>query len=107
MHRIYQTAALCFVAFSAFVVWGSWNLEYYTKLGPGPGFFPLWLGVAMGGLFLAWLLQVFGRSWKGKGGSSLPERAGFGRILSILAALVAVGVLMNVLGFQLPMFLFL
>jgi len=49
MQRIHQAAALFFLAFSAFVVWESWNLEYYTHLGPGAGFFPLWLGVIMGG----------------------------------------------------------
>ena len=37
MQRIQQGAAVCFVVFSAFVVWGSLNLEYYTKLGPGAG----------------------------------------------------------------------
>ncbi len=107
MQRIHQTAALCFVAFSAFVVWESWNLEYYTKLGPGPGFFPLWLGAAMGGLSLVWLVQVSARSGRSKDGVFLLPRGGIGRILSILAAMVAMGVLMDLLGFQLPMFLFL
>jgi len=60
MQRIHQAAALFFLAFSAFVVWESWNLEYYTHLGPGAGFFPLWLGVIMGGLSLIWLIQVSG-----------------------------------------------
>ncbi len=49
MQRIYQGATVCFVIFSALVVWGPLNLEYYTKLGPGAGFFPLWLGVTKGG----------------------------------------------------------
>jgi putative tricarboxylic transport membrane protein len=107
MQRTCQAAGLGFVALSAFVVWESWDLEYYTKLGPGPGFFPLWLGVVMGALSLAWLAQVF----RGKGGPEnaavLPERAGIVRILSTLAALAALAGLMNLLGFQLTMFLFL
>lgn len=107
MQRIHRTAAFTFLAFSAFVVWESWNLEYYTKLGPGPGFFPFWLGVAMGGLSLVWLVQVSRRPGRAKDGVFLPQRAGIGRILSILAALTALGALMNLLGFQLPMFLFL
>ena len=74
MQRIHQAAALFFLAFSAFVVWESWNLEYYTQLGPGAGFFPLWLGVIMGGLSLIWLVQVSGR--KGRpGGRRLPSGA--------------------------------
>ncbi len=107
MQRIYQTAALCFIALSAFVVWESLNLEYYTTLGPGPGFFPLWLGVAMGGLSLVWLVRVSGRSGRLKDVALFPQRAGMVRILSILAALVVTAGLMNLLGFQLMMFLLL
>jgi putative tricarboxylic transport membrane protein len=107
MQRIYQTAGLCFIALSAFVVWESWNLEYYTTLGPGPGFFPLWLGVAMGGLSVVWLVRVSGRSGMTKDVALIPQRAGLVRILSIVAALVAMAGLMNLLGFQLTMFLFL
>ena len=107
MTRVYQTAGLCFVALSAFVVWESWDLEYYTNLGPGPGFFPLWLGVVMGALSLVWLVLVF----MGKGGPEdaaiLPDRGGIVRILSTLAALAALAGFMNLLGFQLTMFLFL
>jgi putative tricarboxylic transport membrane protein len=107
MQRIYQTAALCFIALSAFVVRESLNLEYYTTLGPGPGFFPLCLGVAMGGLSIVWLVRVSGRSERQKDVTLLPQRAGMVRILSILAALVVTAGLMNLLGFQLMMFLFL
>jgi len=107
MQRIYQAAGLCFIGLSAFVVWESWNLEYYTTLGPGPGFFPLWLGVAMGGLSLVWLVRVSGRSGRLKDVTLIPQRAGMVRILSILAALVVTAGLMNLLGFQLMMFLFL
>lgn len=104
---MYQTAALGFVALSAFVVWESWNLEYYTNLGPGPGFFPLWLGIVLGGLSLIWLVQVCRRSRRAKDVAWFPQRTGLVRILSILAALVVTAGLMNLLGFQLMMFLFL
>jgi putative tricarboxylic transport membrane protein len=107
MQRIHQAAALCFVALSVFVVWESWNLEYYTNLGPGPGFFPLWLGITIGGLSLVWLVQVSGRKGRPKDVGFLPQRAGIVRILSILAALTAIAGVMNLLGFQLTMFLFL
>jgi putative tricarboxylic transport membrane protein len=107
MKRVYQTAGLCFVGLSAFVVWESWTLEYYTSLGPGPGFFPLWLGIVMGVLSLVWLVQVFGRKGDPDDVSALPERDGIARILSTLAALVGMGGLMNLLGFRLAMFLFL
>ena len=68
------------------------------------GFFPLWLGAAIGVLSLIWLVQASRRSGKPKEGAFLPERAGVWRILSILAALAVTGGLMNFLGFQLTMF---
>jgi putative tricarboxylic transport membrane protein len=107
MQRIHQGAALCFTAFSASVVWESWNLEYYTPLGPGAGFFPLWLGIAMGGLSLIWLVQVSGRKGRPKEGLFLPERGGMARLLSVLGAMAASTLLMDFLGYQLAMFLLL
>ena len=61
----------------------------------------------MGGLSLVWLVRVSGRSGRLKDVTLLPQRAGMVRILSILAALVVTAGLMNLLGFQLMMFLFL
>jgi putative tricarboxylic transport membrane protein len=107
MKRVYQTATFAFAALSAFVVWESRSLEYYTNLGPGPGFFPFWLGLVMGGLSLAWLAQVFAGKEEAQGAALLPDRAGVRRILSTLAALGGMAGLMNLLGFQLTMFLFL
>ncbi len=107
MQRSCQITALCFVALSAFIVWeSSWNLQYYTKLGPGSGFFPLWLGVFMGGLSLAWLVQVSGRKGSPEEVAFLPERQGIVRIFSTVASLASAAIFMNLLGFQLTMFLF-
>ncbi|MHB8909929.1 MAG: tripartite tricarboxylate transporter TctB family protein [Syntrophales bacterium] len=107
MQKMQQCAALCFVLFSALVVWGSLNMEYYTKLGPGAGFFPLWLGVAMGVLSLVWLVRVSRRTGKPPNSAALPDRAGIVRILAITASLVAAALVMNFLGFQVAMFLLL
>lgn len=106
MQRVYQTAGLCFIGLSSFVVWESWNLEYYTNLGPGPGFFPLWLGVILGGLSLAWLVHESIQKEKARDRAFLPPSSGIVRIVSILAALAAMAGFMNLLGFQLSMFLF-
>ncbi len=106
MQRVYQTAALCFLALSAFVVLDSLELEYYTNLGPGPGFFPLWLAVILGGLSVAWLVHESLQKEKGTDQVLLPPRAGIVRIFSILGALAAMAGFMNLLGFQISMFLF-
>jgi hypothetical protein len=107
MQRICQLTALCFITLSAFVVWESRNLEYYTKLGPGGGFFPLWLGAVMGGLSLAWLIQLCRGKEEGKGVAFLPERQGLVRLLLTVGSLAVMAGFMNLLGFQLTMFLFL
>jgi putative tricarboxylic transport membrane protein len=106
MQRIHQVAALCFLAFSAFVMWASWGMEYYTKLGPGSGFFPFWLGVVTGGLSLVWLIQVSLRSGRPEDAPFLPERGGIGRILAILAAMGMMAGFMDLFGFQVMMFAF-
>ncbi len=107
MHRIHQIAAVLFMAGSVLVVWEALNLEYYSKLGPGAGFFPFWLGTALGVLSFIWLVQVSRPSGKPKERPFLPRDGGTWRIVSILASLVVVSGLMNVIGFQLTMFLFL
>ena len=107
MQRAYQIAALCFVVFSAFVVKESLDLEYYTKLGPGAGFFPFWLAAFMGGLAVVWLVQVSRRSGAPKEGAFFPTRAGIIQIVSILVSLLVMAGLMTPIGFQLSMFLFL
>lgn len=107
MQRVHQIAALLFMVGSALVVWEAWNLEYYSKLGPGAGFFPFWLGTFLGVLSFVWLVQVSKQSGKPKEGAFLPKEGGIGRILSVLVALVVLGGLMNLIGFQLAMFLFL
>jgi putative tricarboxylic transport membrane protein len=106
-HLKYQIAALCFLAFSAYLMWESWNnMEYYTPLGPGAGFFPFWLGAAMGVLGIVWLIQVSRQSENKEEGPHLPPRGGIVRILSIIISVAAVSTLMDLLGFQLVMFLF-
>jgi putative tricarboxylic transport membrane protein len=40
-------SALLLVALGVFVVAQAWDWPYLTKDGPGPGFFPLWIGIAL------------------------------------------------------------
>jgi len=85
--------ALLLMAFGAFVTVEAWNWPYLTKDGPGPGFFPLWIGIAMAGLSGALVVlqladikrgrPVHRTSWKGAG----PVLAG------CLALIVAVALL--------------
>ncbi|MFA5027629.1 MAG: tripartite tricarboxylate transporter TctB family protein [Candidatus Methylomirabilota bacterium] len=107
MRRIHQAAAACFMAFSAYIMWESLGLEYYTELGPGSGFFPFWLGAALGALALAWLVQASRLAGRPAEEAFLPARQGIVRILSLIAAVLISAGVMNTLGFQVTMFVFL
>jgi len=43
-------SALLLVALGAFVAGEAWQWPYMTDDGPGPGFFPLWIGILLIGL---------------------------------------------------------
>ena len=107
MHRKHQIAALCFLAFSAYLMWESLKkMEYYTLLGPGTGFFPFWLGAILGGLGIIWLVQVSRRRAEAGEGPHLPPRDGIVRMVAIVVSLAVVSALLDILGYQLVMFLF-
>jgi putative tricarboxylic transport membrane protein len=38
-------AAACLAAFGIYVIYGASKLSYVAEVGPGPGFFPFWIGI--------------------------------------------------------------
>lgn len=107
MRRVNQVGSLAFLAASLYVVWEASALDYMSSLGPGPGFFPLWLGIALAGLSGAWFLQATLRPAEPMEEGFVPDRGGVIRIASILVALVVLGVVLEIVGFQLATFAFL
>jgi putative tricarboxylic transport membrane protein len=109
MKRAWQIMCLAFVAAAVVTLISSFAYPYNDRLGPGPGFFPVWLSLITGGLSLALFFQVtWSRTPPFEPASPLPEdRAGTVRILIILAALAASVALMDFLGFRITLFLFL
>ncbi len=106
MTRIYQTVAVIFMAFGALVICLSLDLSYSADFGPGPGFFPFWLGVL---LILLGLVEIVGTTRRPREPlppGFMPDRAGIKRILFISGSLVAAIFLMKPLGFSLTIFLF-
>jgi putative tricarboxylic transport membrane protein len=106
MRRVYVITGLSFLLLAAFLGYHAFALRYYTPLGPGPGFFPLWLCGLLGLLALVVIAQaVFARP------EALPDdffasKAGYRRIATVLVGLLAVALLMPTLGFRLTMFAF-
>ena len=108
MRRISLVAGALFLAFSLVVCAASWSLEYYSSLGPGPGFFPFWLGALLAFLSVIWIVQVVVETSDGEGARHFfPDRDGIRRVVSIIGALVLIVAFMNTIGFQLSMFAFL
>ena len=103
MKRPYQIASVVLMCMAAFLLRESLKLRYYSPLGPGPGFFTLWLSILLAILAAA----MFGEATFGKP-EAMPvdfyaDRRGYLRIGAILAAIVGVIVLMEPLGFRLVM----
>ena len=50
-------AAAVLASFGIYVIWVAAKLPYVSDVGPGPGFFPMWLGIGMV-LFAAALMSL-------------------------------------------------
>ena len=113
--RMQQGTAIGGIIFAAAVVVESMQLQFFTKLGPGPGYFPLLLGALFGGLSFVWLLQMaFAKSGRSGPKAEVSAEAkepreikSFVRVLFVIIAMLGVVILMDILGYQITMFLFL
>lgn len=114
MRRVSLVAGIVFLVFSLTVMIASWSMEYYSPIGPGPGFFPFWLSLALSLLSIAWIIQILRNAPKSGNTSSkgeeeemlFPSGTALFRLLSIMGALCFMIILMESLGFQLSMFVF-
>jgi putative tricarboxylic transport membrane protein len=106
MQRAERTVATASVLLGLAIVWQAWGMEYITSIGPGPGFFPLWLGLLLTGLSVSWLLSALLRADPDAARRFFPDQRGLRRILLVTGAILAVGLAMEFVGFQLTMFLF-
>jgi putative tricarboxylic transport membrane protein len=111
MKKTENLAASIFILLGLFVIKGATSLIYMTDIGPGPGFFPLWLGVLITSLGLILILQnVFSKKksdpninesdgplWPGVGGAI--------RVGIVIFALLAVTFLITRIGFVVSMFI--
>lgn len=82
-------------ALGAYIVSEAWHWDYSTAEGPGPGFFPMWYGIAM--VLLSLLLVV--RAAVSETAGKPVDWRGVGRALTVWAAFAACIALMKLLGF--------
>jgi hypothetical protein len=103
MRRPYQIFGVVLILAAGFLVRESLRLRYYTPLGPGPGFFPLWLSIFLGILGAAMLWRATFGAPEAMPADFYPDRHGTLRAGAVVAALLGVLVLMEPLGFRLVM----
>jgi putative tricarboxylic transport membrane protein len=103
MRLAWQVAGLALLALAGLVGWEGVGLRYWTSLGPGAGFFPVWLAGLLAALALGMVAQArFGRPVAAAAQDRL-SRAGAMRVAGVVGALVAVAALLEPLGFRLTM----
>jgi putative tricarboxylic transport membrane protein len=112
-------APVALLALAAAIVWSSLGLGYWTSLGPGPGFFPLWLAALLGALSVIWLVGQLRSTTESSAAvedsvadvDELPHEPDAPlapvELITIVISLVVLAVLLELLGFQLSMLLFL
>jgi hypothetical protein len=103
MRRPYQITSILLLGMSVFLVREALKLRYYTPLGPGPGFFPLWLAGLLAVLAAAMFWQATFRAPEPMPDGFFADRGGYLRIGAVLGALVWVIALLDFLGFCLAM----
>jgi len=104
--RPYQITSIILLSAALFLASESLKLRYYTPLGPGPGFFPLWLAALLAVLALAMFWQATFRGAEPMPPDFFADRHGYLRIGAIMASLIAIIGLMEPVGFCLVMLAF-
>jgi putative tricarboxylic transport membrane protein len=103
--RAYQLSGLAALLVAVVLGYQAAGLTYYTRIGPGPGFFPRWLCGILGLLALVVIARA---TWSQDAGAPIPvpDRQAAPRILAVVAALIMVAALTTTLGFRLTMMAF-
>ncbi len=105
--RVEQVASLVFLGFSIWLLLKSHAMEYMAPTGPGPGFFPFWLGALLAVLSVIWLVRSSIPPSEPLEQGFVPSREGALRVLSIIAALAVFSAVVDLFGFQLTTLVFL
>ena len=105
MRRADQISSALLLVFGAGFVAGARQYPYWTPTGPGSGFLPFWLGLAMA--VLAAMLLVGATRRPDAGPAWLPGGRALVRLVVVIVATAAFVWLLPVLGMTIGTFLFL
>jgi putative tricarboxylic transport membrane protein len=79
------------------------GMRYFTSIGPGPGFFPFWLGVILGLLGLAMIIVATVSVPEPLPDDFAPEEGGVRRLSTVIGAIAGVALMLETLGFGLSL----
>ena len=107
MKKADQWSGLALFILAGIICVGSILLPYGNIHNPGPGFFPLWLGIILGAMAIALFLKT---TWQKEGTAKalrdiVAEKVRWEKVFFVLAALILYGCLMNFLGYLIVTFL--
>jgi len=102
-----RTVLACLCAGFATMAGIAYSYSLSDDLGPGPGFFPFWLGL----IGTAISLVLLAHSWRGRfigdeAAALWPDRAGALRTLALVGGLVLSAVLLSPAGFRVTALVF-
>ena len=93
-------AAAGLAAFGIYVVYVGSKLSYVSEVGPGPGFFPLWIGIGLL-LFGAYQMVLSYAAARRRSDQLVPLWSGSGRALGAWLGLAVAIALFRWIGFAL------
>jgi putative tricarboxylic transport membrane protein len=99
MRRADQITGIFMLIFSVAVMEGGRRMPPSNTFGPGAGFLPFWLGVAMAILSIILLVNATREPVQASGRSPFPKGRPVVAILETVAALAAFFLLLETLGF--------
>lgn len=103
MKRIHQATSLVTGGIGVFFVLQGIRLKFEGQLGPGPGFFPVLIGIALTLLSAVWLVQATLKPAAISASDVLPPRRDLVTLVAAVGALIAFMLLLRPLGFNLTM----
>ena len=106
VQRPYQITALVLFIIAGCILVVALRMHYYTPLGPGPGFFPLWLAILLGGLAVAMGYQATFRALEPQSEDFIVSPEGYVRDGAVIVALIWAVVGIEDVGFIVTMFVF-
>lgn len=103
MKRLHLLAGAAFAAIGIFVTFQGYHLRLEGQYGPGPGFFPFWIGLGITTLSVVWFGQVVTGTGHVPTTPDDAPRPRLWRLVAIVGALAAFAALLRTAGFDLSM----